>query len=243
MSLKWNELKIYQAELDTIFETNLIYEWAIALYRILILHQSRYLKGLLLTQSSLLFICLLFLFPVNLIVYRELQAIDSNSNGLVRVLVITFCLSILLLFIFNYYLWSKAKRLKPIAVLLSKVERYNKLIDSFQLLTRIDRLSRIDINSNPQSVVELKTALHLTKNSLLKSIELESFIDRQRNSSVKTHFHNPEQLLTNLANDLVELSVSEISHDAEYQQLFTEAVNLGLSVHKEIRKLWSLGKF
>ena len=236
MSLKWNDLKISQAELDTIFETNLIYEWAIALCRVLILHQSRYLKGLLLTQSSLLFICLLFLFPVNLIVYRELEAIDSNSNGLVRVLVITLCFSILLLFIFNYYLWSKAKQLKPIAVLLSKVERYNKLIASFQLLTRIDRLSCKDINYNSQSVVELKTALHLTKNSLLKSIELESFVDRQQNSSVKTDFHNPGQLLANLADNLVELSASEMSHDEEYQQLFTEAVDLGLSVHKEIRK-------
>ena len=243
MSFKWNELKITSAELDTVFETNLICEWAIAFCRVSILHQPQYSKNLLLTQSTLFFICSLFLFPVNLIVYRKLELIDSNYSGLVNVLVITLCLSILLLFIFNYYLWSKAKQLKSIAVLLSKVERYNKLIGSFQLLSRMDRFNNIDVNTDLQSIAELKAAFNLTKNSLLKSIELESFIYHHQNSSLQTYVYNPEQLLTNLENDLAELSVTEISHDEEYQELFTEAVDLGLSVHKEIRKLWSLRQF
>jgi hypothetical protein len=240
MSFKWNYLKITSAELDTVFETNLICEWAIAFCRVSILHQPQYSKELLLTQSTLFFICSLFLFSVNLIIYRKLELINSNYSGLVNILVITLCLSILLLFIFNYYLWSKAKQLKSIAVLLSKVERYNKLIDSFQLLSPIDPLNNIELNTDSQSVAELKAAFNLTKNSLLKSIELESFIYHHQNSSRQTYVYHPEQLLINLENDLAELSATEISHDEEYQELFTEAVDLGLSVHKETRKLWSL---
>ena len=78
---------------------------------------------------------------------------------------------------------------------------------------------------------------------MIKSIELERFIYHYQNSSLQTYIYNPEQLLTNLADDLAELSATEISHDEEYQELFTEAVDLGLSVHKEIRKMRSLGQF
>ncbi|MGD1920032.1 MAG: hypothetical protein ACFCAD_14745, partial [Pleurocapsa sp.] len=92
-------------------------------------------------------------------------------------------LSGFILFIFNFYLWQKAKRIKLLSRLLEKIADYNNLINNFQLLAKINRLSsqNIDIaknqiTNNLQAIDELKEVLELTKTSLLNSVELESFI-------------------------------------------------------------------
>ncbi|MGK7934384.1 MAG: hypothetical protein AB4206_01020 [Xenococcaceae cyanobacterium] len=49
------------------------------------------------------------------------------------------------------------------------------------------------------------------------------------------------QLFTNLEDDLVQfLSSSNDSHYSEYQQLLTEVIQIGLSVHQEVRKIQTL---
>lgn len=248
MLLDWEELKISQAELNRIFEPNLITSWAIALGRVLLLYQPQYRSSLFLTQCSWLFIIWLFFFPVSLIAFRKLELLSSTSSGLVTVLLATASTSILVLLIFNCYLWQKAKKLKLLIKLWQKVINYNQLINDFQLLANINQIAvrdKADSQNNSDSnnsLAEFKIALKLTKNSLLKSIELESFIYRQATKSdlaVLSPSYRYQSLL-NLENDLTNLSLSAIDSDTKYQELINEAVNLGLSVHQEIRKIKSL---
>ena len=96
--------------------------------------------------------------------------------------------------------------------------------------------------SESWSISELKTALNLTKNSLLKSIELETFLDHHQIKSnyASVSFKNRYQLLANLEHNLINLSLPETDSHQEYQQLLNEAVNIGLSVHQEMRKITTI---
>lgn len=96
-----------------------------------------------------------------------------------------------------------------------------------------------------KSTNELQTAFGVTKNSLLRSIELEVLIYNHQTHSDRKSFssHNRYQLLTNLEHNLVNLSLLDSHADRKYQEIFTEAVDLGLSIHKEMRKIDDLGKF
>jgi hypothetical protein len=242
MSVNWEELKISQAELDEIFELDILSTWAIDLSRVLILKKSEYLQSLLFTEGSILLISLIFFCPINLIIFRNFGWLENDFGGLTLVLLSASILSILLGILFNYYLWHKATKLKVLANLLAKIYQYNRLIDNLQLFAELNDLTTYNPDNtrknlyNSQSEVELKTALSLTRNSLIKSIELEKIINQNQQLKGDRYL-----LLANLENNLINfVSLPHDSSNDEYQQLLTEVVDIGLSVHQEIRKIQTL---
>lgn len=244
MPQSWDELNISQAELSAAFEPNLFCSWAIALGNVLILHQPNSRNSILKIAGSCLFISLLLSFPIILIVSRHLGWVSNSIQGLITTLMITVGFSSLFVASFNYYLWRKAKQLKLLINLLSKVKQYNKLIGSFQLLSNINRLNNTNNTkeiADIQSVIELKSAFRLTKDSLLKSIELENYIYTHRLTNSEMAFpQNSAQILADLEDNLVHISSPATAHNLEYQQLLDEAVDLGLSIHQEIKKFCTL---
>ena len=238
MRSDWDELKISQAELDRVLDTGIVFNWAIAFTRLLILRQSQYWQFFIVTQSTFLFLNLLFFFPINLIVCRKLGWLDNNATGLITVSIATAILSFISNIVCNYYLWQKAKKLKLLSKLLTKVERYNQLIDNFSFVVNLSLLSDIRSN-NSLSVTKFKTALNLTKNSLLKSIELENFIYRYRQNTLRdrtSKSNSYEGLLADLEDDLITWSSLEIDCTQQDRHLLDEAIDLGLSVHQEVKK-------
>ena len=237
MHLNWDELKISQAELEQVLNTGIIFNWAIAFTRIIILRQSQYWQSFLFTQSTFLFLNLLFFFPINLIVCRNLGWLDNDATGLITVSVATVVLSFLSMIVCNYYLWQKAKKLELFSKLLNKVERYNQLINNFSFIVDVSIL-RGRSHSNSLPITKFKTALNLTKNSLLKSIELESFIYHCRQNTLRDRrsaSYSYEQLLADLEDDLTTWSSLEIDCTQQDRHLLDEAIDLGLSVHREVR--------
>lgn len=237
-SADWNQLQISQAELDSIFEPNTIDELAIALSLVLYRRQKQAKPRLLLTIGSFLFLSVLFWFPIVLIVLRQFGLIANSNLGLIWILLVSTCISILMLAIFSFYLHQLAKKARSIAILLHKAQKYNQLIDSFNLLANLDSLSCSLKESSSQSIVELQSIFNSTRSALLESIKLESFVYRQRHQQLDDAYH-PQQLMTNLEDNLAHLSVEE-TRSTEYQQLLAEAVDLGLSMQQEMRKIWHL---
>lgn len=240
MSESWESLYIDQAELEELLNFDLLSTWALDISRVVFLCQKRYRQSLLFTEGCSLFLVFLLLFPINLILFRKLGWLSNNTNGLILVLASTAFLSIFMVLILNYYLWVKAKQVKIFAVILEKVKQYNDLIEHLKLVAELDSIASQDKNStidnnNFQSAIELKTALALTKNSLIRSIELEKIINRDRYLA-----NNRYQLLANLETNLVNLVSFPETDSNNYQQLLSEAIEIGLSVHQEIRKTKTL---
>ncbi len=236
MSVNWQELEIGQSELEELINFDLLSTWAIDLSRVLLLHFTAYRRSLLFTEACSLFLISLFVFPINLIIFRNFNWLSNNSTGLILVLGTTAFISILILLLFNYYLWLKAKRLKVFAILLEKVKQYNDLINNLKLVAELNLLNSDKTNVKDLEIaVELETALNLTKNSLIKSIELEKIINRDRHLA-----NNRYQLLANLEFGLVNLSSLSQDNSDDYQKLVSEVIEIGLSVHQEIRKTQTL---
>lgn len=244
MSVNWEELEISQIELDELVNFDLLSTLAIDISRVFLLRQKIYRKSLLMTEGIYLFLIFLLFCPVNLILFRNFGWLSNNINGLILVLATTALLSGLILLMLNYYLWHQAKGLKVFATLLEKVKQYNNLIEDLRLAAQLNYLgSDLPSNNNSQAETELKTALNLTKNSLIKSIELEKIINRVQ--TIKSEGNNQSannryQLLANLESGLINLeSLTQYDPD-NYQQLLSEAIKIGLSVHQEIRKTQTL---
>ena len=232
MSVNWKELEISQLELAEIIDFDLLSTWAIDISRVLMLRLKEYQKSLLFAEGCSLFLIYLFVFPINLIVFRNFSWLSNNTSGLILILVSTALISVFTLLIFNYYLWRKAKKIKVFAILLEKVKQYNNLIDHLKLAGELNLLGENQTNINHQKTeLELKKALTLTKNSLLRSIELEKIMNRDRHLA-----NNRDLLLANLESALVRLNSISQDNSNNYQQLLSEAIEIGLSVHQEIRK-------
>ena len=196
---------------------------------IFFLKQKDY-KSLLVTELCGLFSIYLLFFPIVLIVVRNFNLLNNNTAGLILVLAIAIMISCSCSIVFNYYLWQRARQLKVFVVLLDKVKQYNHLIDNLSLMSELNAVTATDF-SKTKEITELETALNLTRNSLIRSIELEKIINRDRHLA-----NNRHQLLANLESGLIDLN-SLVQIDANnYHQLFSEAIDIGLSVHRELRK-------
>ena len=238
-SINWGELTITQSELDNLWELDLFSSCAIDLNLLLILRQRQYFKSFLFTEISVLFLGLVLFFPLNLIMFRNLAFLSNNTVGFLLILAIAIIFSAALLLLFNYYLWLRAKKLKSLTIVLDKVNQYNQLIDNLQIITQINHLNPTDGRPNQQNLEissEVKIALELTKVSLLKSIEIEKVIYSNQQITRDRY-----QLFANLEDNLIQfLSLPQNNSHNEYQQLLTEAIQIGLSVHQEVRKIQTL---
>ena len=108
------------------------------------------------------------------------------------------------------FLWQKAKKSKLISKLLEKVSGYNNLINDFRLLSNIDFLvhKKENLQKNTgvlslDSIDQLKSTLQLTKNTLLNSIALETFIyNNQQNKQNNYRFHKLKNFFKFLLRDI-----------------------------------------
>ena len=240
ISPDWNQKQISQAELEEAFEPNIIDEWAIAFSSALYFKSSKVRGKLLLNSGIFIFVGLLFLFPIVLIPSRSLKLFANSSIGFILILLICILILILLLIAFYWYLYKQAKRAKNLTALVNKVEQYNQLISRLSLLANIREIASSKADINSANTTELKSILNSTKNSLLESIKLESYIYRHyKHKDASNYPCNPQQLLAQLEDDLASILLSK-EQNTEYQQLLENAVDIGLSVQQEMRKIWNL---
>ena len=226
-------LKINSLEIEQILQLNFFNSIALEMTDILILRQSKQKLSFLVTEAVILFLGILFLVPINLLIFQRWLLYSNQLQGFAIVIIGSAILSLGILLCFNFFLWQHAKKFKNIAIVLNKIEDYNRSIQNLQLITKLNTLSTVDCKNKHQSASEITTALKLTKDSLLKSLEIENFILENQQLKLQERY----QLLNNLEDDLVRfMSLPNEQSNIEYQQLLTEAIQLGLSVHQEMRK-------
>jgi hypothetical protein len=232
-SLTWDRLKIEQPEIESILQCNLFDNLAIEMANLLISHQSKNKLSFVLTEATLVFLGTLFLVPINLLIGQKWLSYHNQFYGFAIVISLSLTLALTFLLALNLWLWRQAKKIKNIAAILQKIARYNHLIQNFQLLTKFNNLSTVDNDKKSQSNSDIVTTLQVTKDSLLKSLELENFILHNQQLQSQERY----QLLNNLEDDLVQfMSLSNQKNTTEYQQLLAEAIAIGLSVHQELRQ-------
>ena len=234
-SVNWDKISISQAELESLLLSDIFYNWAIDLCRVLILHKKKYFQPLLITEAAIVFLEIILLFPLNLLIFRNVGIVSNNSYGLIIILLLSIAIALSLLLLVNYWLWLKAKRLKPIAIILEKVEDFNHLIETFKTLTDLSYFNdrKNWLPKSAESSLDIEEILLTTRNSLVQSMKIHNTL------YLKTsHNRDVYQLFANLEKKLVHfLSLPHDNSNREYQQTLAEIINLGLTVHQEVKKI------
>ncbi|WP_204105999.1 MULTISPECIES: hypothetical protein [Spirulina sp. CCY15215] len=226
---EFHELSITPQELEEILHIDAIANIAIDFYRGVMQKKGKYLVSTLLTELGLMAIAIVLILPTTAIV---LQASGTRDRHLVFPLfTISFSLIGLILLAFNLYCWQKAKQLKSLTHLLSEIEKYNRVVHSVTFVDRLNSLKSSD--SQPeQNRLETFELLQTIRHSLITALNVEQLM-REQTQWIPSRY----ELLATLESDLDILMAFTARHDEnDNSQLFNEALQIGLNVHKEIKK-------
>ena len=203
-------------------------------YRAFILKRPKQILSVLLTELFALGLLLTFVMPVSFIALRNLGKLPEDTAGIIWIFTVILGLSVLSILLGNVYLWKQCQKVKSLARLMDEVDKYNGVIQAITLVDELELVgnSTTQLNhlSNRQEVVE---ALKVTKESLISALRVERILRRH-----KSFIGSRYELLANLENNLNTLMSFEVSNQAsEYGRLLNESLQIGMSVHKEVRKL------
>jgi hypothetical protein len=169
--------------------------------------------------------------PVALLATQNKVGSFSDAEIFIWVLQITLGLSLAIAVAWNVYRWVKAKPLATLASLLDEVEKYHEVIKALDIIDRLIAAGNLQANlMNREDAIE---ALSITKESLVCALKTEKIL-RENQEFIGRRY----ELFANIENNLAALMAMDVSERAtEYGRLLNEALEIGISVHKEVRKL------
>ncbi|NEP13691.1 MAG: hypothetical protein F6K14_26520 [Symploca sp. SIO2C1] len=197
---------------------------------------KNYQQGLsvLMTEFFVLLVVLIFLMPVSLIVLRSLGSLPEDSAGITQLLLSLFGIALLGISVWNLYLCKQAKQSKSLAQLMEEVDKYNGIVKTLGLIDQLESVGNSDSKlSETNNRTEVIEALKVTKSSLVNALKVEKII-RKHQGFIDRRY----QLLSELENNLTTLlTFDRINQTSEYGRLLNESLQIGMTVHKEVRKL------
>ena len=226
-----DELRIPEKELEDLSGIALSDGFAADFYRSAALGNSKKLFSFLFHQLLIFCVTLVVSLPVALLANQHKVGSFSDAEIFVRVLQITLGLSVAITVAWNVYKWVKAKPLQTLAGLLDEVEKYHEVIKALDIIDRLTAAGNLQANLiNRANALE---ALTITRESLVCALKTERIL-RENQQFIGRRY----ELFANIESNLAALMAMDVSDRAtEYGQLLNEALEIGMSVHKEVRKL------
>ena len=226
-----DELRIPEKELEDLSGIALSDGLAADFYRPATLRDSKKLFSFLLNELLIFCVTLVVALPIALLASKQQVGSFSDTEIFVRVLQITLGLSLAITFAWNVYKWVKAKPLQTLAGLLDEVEKYHEVIKALDIIDRLTAAGNLQANViNRGDAIE---ALQITRESLVCALRTERIL-RENKDFIGRRY----ELFANIESNLAALMALDVSDRAtEYGRLLNEALEIGMSVHKEVRKL------
>ncbi|MEG4350593.1 hypothetical protein QUA70_06750 [Microcoleus sp. LAD1_D5] len=225
------QLKISEKELEDLSGIALSDGFAADFYRPAALRDGKKLFSLLLNELLIFCLTLVVSLPVALLANQHNVGSFSDAEIFVRVLQITLGLSLAITVAWNVYKWVKAKPLAILAGLLDEVEKYHEVIQALDIIDRLTAAGNLQAHLiNRGDAIE---ALKITRESLVCALKTEKIL-RENKDFIGRRY----ELFANIESNLAALMAVDVSDRAtEYGRLLNEALEIGMSVHKEVRKL------
>ena len=225
-----DELRISEKDLEDLSGIALSDGFVADFYRPAALRDAKKLFALLLNELLIFCVTLVVSLPIALLANQHTVGF-SDTEILVRVLQITLGLSLAITVAWNVYKWVKAKPLQTLVGLLDEVEKYQEVIKALDIIDRLTAAGNLQANLiNRADAIE---ALQITKKSLVCALQTERIM-RENKDFIDRRY----ELFANIESNLAALMAVNVSDRAtEYGRLLNEALEIGMSVHKEVRKL------
>lgn len=232
MADELKKLAFTETELESLSGSAISNLWMVNLYR---LHRhkqfSKNLISLFVTELIGFSLTLILVIPLFLIITQKSMVSGNDGANFFQVLLIPFFISLAITMGGNIYIWLLSKPLVTLANLGDKVDKYNEVIAAVEIIDRLMDAGNLPVNLiNREAVME---ALLVTRESLVCALKTERIM-RENEALIGRN----SQLFTNLDNNLTALMALDVSNRAsEYGRLLNEALEIGMSVQKEVRRL------
>ncbi|NEQ71236.1 MAG: hypothetical protein F6J86_34030 [Symploca sp. SIO1B1] len=228
------DLQITAENLEDLVDLNFSSTLALDLCRALSFKNYQQGLSVLITEFLVLLVVLIFVMPVSLIVLRSSGNLPEDSTGISQLLIVILGIAILGISVWNLYLCQRAKQSKSLAQLMEEVDKYNGIIKTLALIDQLESVenysSQLPGANNRKEVIE---ALKVTKSSLVSALQVEKII-RKHQGFIDRRY----QLLSELENNLTTLmTFDRVNQTSEYGRLLNESLQIGMTVHKEVRNL------
>ena len=229
-------LPITEDELENLVELNFVDNLAISIYRSVVIKNSQQTISVLTTEAFIFLVLLILTMPLTLLMIKSLGYLPESSTGVNQLLLTLVAIIIVAMVIVNIYLFLRGKKLQSLARLMEEIEKYNKVVKTINLIASIESVSRQkqeSATSPEENYSEAIAALKITRTSLINALRVEEIIRKHQDFLNRRY-----ELLTNLENSLANLMEFEVSNQTnEYGSLLNDALKIGMSVHKEVKKL------
>lgn len=229
------DLKITAREIENLsgFDVNEVFIGGVlgGVYRPSSLRRPKRLAFLCLTEIFVFVLTFIFSLPIGILAIRNSPHAISSLPEIFQFLQLTLGVTLAVILLWNVYMSLRIKRIKTLARLLDEIDKYNEVIQSLVLLNKLETVGNLSINlTSRDEVIEV---LNVTRVTLVCALMAEKVL--RENQALLTRRYD---LLTNIENNLVTLRALEVRVQAdEYGQILNNALQISLSVHKEILKL------
>ena len=233
------ELRITEKELEELSGVTVSDVVMGNLYRTSVLRESligkkrrdrQQLASFILNEILIFGLTLIISVPITLVIAKNTASVP-DTQAFLQFLQLTLFLSILLSCGWNIYMWLKAKPLEAWANLVDEVEKYNEVIKAVDIIDKLTAVGNSPLNLiNRDDAIK---ALNVTRESLICALRTEKIL-RENQEFIGRRY----ELFVNIENNLTALMAFDVNNQAsEYGRLLNEALEIGMSVHKEVRKL------
>ena len=224
------ELKITQKELENLSGLEVSEVFVGGAWRSSIVRHPKRLLSFCMTEVFTFGLILIFCLPIGLIVARSFGGLAGDISSAIRFLQISFGVSVAIALLWNLSMWQKAKSLKMLAHLLDEVDKHNEVVTAVDVIDELGSVKNSTISLIDRH--EVLAALSVTRESLVCALMTEKILRKHQRFIARRH-----ELFAHIESNLATLQNLQISNQAdEYGQLLNEALQIGISVHKEIRK-------
>lgn len=192
-------------------------------------HPQR-LFSLCLTEFFIFGFTLVVVFTLSLLLARNSGQSFEDAASIFRFLQIALVISLLVTIGWNIYLRIKGKHFLELLNLLNEVNKYNELIEAVDI---IERLETASTELNLMNRDALIAALEVTRASLIAGLRTEKLLRENKGLIARRY-----EVFAYLENNFTTLMSLDSNNKAgEYGRLLNESLQIGMSVHKEVRKL------
>lgn len=225
------DLRITPSQLEKLTGMDISDAFMGRVYRPSVFRSFQRLFPFLVTEALIFGLILIFCLPIGLVMGRGLGILAGDSGSMLSFLGIMGSVSVLLFMTWNLYMYLKGRELKALANLLDQVDKHNEIIEAVQIM---DELSAI--KQDMGQVIdreEVTKALTATRESLINALMTEKILRKHQKFITRR-----QELFTSIETNLAILQTLQIDGQAtEYGQLLNQALQIGLSIRREIEQL------
>lgn len=233
MKLDLDQLQILSEDIDEMGGLDVGDKMAIALYRTVTSKDLKQFIDLILAESFALILLLIFILPINLIALRNFGYLTNEAAGSMRFLLGIVLLSFITFLGWNFYLWHHIGQIKSATKLIIEIEKFNEMIKVIHFLDQLESIespkTSCDRLKNRHEVLQ---ALQITKDTLTNALKAQKLMRTQQGLINRRY-----EIVANLETNLTALMALGLNSQVDdYSQLLNQALQINLSVHREMQK-------